>query len=375
MRSVLAPADLYSLGVIFYEMLCGKPPFEAATAMELFALHRRAPVPRMAERNPDVQVPEEMEAIARRLLEKDPGDRYPSAGALIEALDAAIGRAAAPRPPIAIPARAPVDAGISAVDAPFQKTHGQRRGWWIAVSVAAAALVAVLVWRSSGTTTSELPAASSARVDAGGPELTASSAGAKPVPPRAPSVAERLHAAAEGNDSAKAVAVFLEIADKERAAFGDRAVQAEAPAVVELAASSGRAADPIFDRLANELGADGLDILYDLAAREQRAHNPLESNGLAPPASAGPRARAILGRPEALARATPAMRVAYELRRAPCHERALLFPRAAKDGDDRALEILTSMQPPACPRKDTCCFPKHRELERAVAEIQARIRR
>src|SRR6185437_11797009 len=133
--------------------------------------------------------------------------------------------------------------------------------------------------------------------------------------------------------------------------------------------------DPVFDRLANGLGTDGLDILYDLAVREQRTHNPLEGHGLAPPASAGPRARAILGRPEALARATPAMRVAYELRRTQCSQRPLLFARAAKDGDDRALEILTSMAPPACPRKDACCFPKLRDLERAIAEIQERIRR
>ncbi len=183
-----------------------------------------------------------------------------------------------------------------------------------------------------------------------------------------------MHTAAESRDTANAVSVFVELADKETAAFADRAVQTEAAGVAELAAGNGRAADPIFDRLDKKLGADGLDILYDLAVREARGGDSLEHNPLAPPTGAGPRARALLGRAETLARATPAMRVAYELRRAPCQSRPSLFARAATDGDDRALSILTAMQPPTCTRKDACCLPKHRELEHAVAEIQARLR-
>jgi serine/threonine-protein kinase len=151
-------------------------------------------------------------------------------------------------------------------------------------------------------------------------------------------------------------------------------VQAEAADVAELAAPSGAAADPIFDRLANELGTDGLDILYDLAARESRTLDPLERTGIARPTSAGARARALLGRPDVLARATPAMRIAYELPRAPCGHRPSLFARAAKEGDDRALQFLMSMSPPACSSRDACCYEKHRELPRAIAEIQARLR-
>lgn len=60
-----------------------------------------------------------------------------------------------------------------------------------------------------------------------------------------------------------------------------------------------------FNRLSGELGEGGLDILYDLAAREQRTRNLLESNGLAPPTGAGPRARAILGRPRRASGAEP----------------------------------------------------------------------
>ncbi len=371
MRSVLAAADLYSLGVTFYEMLCGKPPFEATDQIKLFSQHRTAPVPPMAEKNPEARVPAALEAIARRLLEKDPGDRYPSAGALIEALDAAL-EPAPPRAAAVVPHDPVTLAGAAASSA---GGIGARRAWGLAaLVVAVGGVVAYLASGGSAPEVSSSTAASVAREESAPARETASASGAHAAPPRAPSAVERLHAAAEAQDGAGAVAVFLDLADKERAAFADRAVQSEAARVAEIAAASGHAADPIFDRLGNALGTDGLDILYDLAARELRSGDPLERTGLAPPKGAGPRARAILGRPETLARATPAMRVAYELRRASCQHRPNLFPRAATDGDDRALEILTSMQPPACSRKDACCLPKHRELERAVAEIQARLR-
>jgi serine/threonine-protein kinase len=372
MRSVLAPADLYSLGVVFYEMLCGKAPFEGASDMEVFARHRKDPLPPIAARNPAVRVPIEIEAVVRRLLEKDPERRYADAEALIEALDAALAStstdaASSPAQPTTAPSSATIHPELEAL--PQGAIGSRRAGWIVALLVAVAGVVAVIV------THGEAPAPDSAvaSLTVALPASALVTAAIAP-PPRAPSVVERLHATAEAHDAAKAVAVFVEIADRDRAAFGDRAVQTEAADLAEIAAPSGRAADPIFDRLAAPLGVAGLDILYDLVAREQHAGDPLQRAGLTAPTSAGPRARAILGRADVLARATPAMRVAYELRRAPCQSRPGLFGRAATDGDDRALSILTSMQPPACPREGVCCFPRHRELERAVAEIQTRLR-
>ncbi|WP_437779498.1 protein kinase domain-containing protein [Sorangium sp. So ce1097] len=82
-------ADLYALGLIFYEMLAGKHPFPSRDPVELFNQHRSAPVPAIAEHAPGVAVPPAIEAVVRRLLEKQPRARFETAAELIGALDQA----------------------------------------------------------------------------------------------------------------------------------------------------------------------------------------------------------------------------------------------------------------------------------------------
>ena len=79
-------SDLYAVGCIMYEMLCSEPPFGLG-GMELFAAHLRDDPPPLDERGADV--PTDLERIVRRLLEKDPGDRFQSCEELLAALDAA----------------------------------------------------------------------------------------------------------------------------------------------------------------------------------------------------------------------------------------------------------------------------------------------
>jgi serine/threonine-protein kinase len=86
-------SDLYALGVIAYEMLTGRLPFEANTPFGLLLQQVTAPVPRLLDTNPDL--PGACQAVLDRSLAKSREDRYPSGGAMAAALSEALGVAGA----------------------------------------------------------------------------------------------------------------------------------------------------------------------------------------------------------------------------------------------------------------------------------------
>jgi DNA-binding response OmpR family regulator len=73
-------ADLYSLGVVFHEMLTGQKPYVAGSPMAIIWKHRHAPLP---------ELPAPLQAyqpLLEKLMAKDPGRRFVSAGAVLDAL-------------------------------------------------------------------------------------------------------------------------------------------------------------------------------------------------------------------------------------------------------------------------------------------------
>lgn len=83
-RRVDARTDLYSLGVIFYEMLTGQRPYIGRTAMAIMGQHARSPVPVL----PPSVAPQQ--ALLDRLMAKQPEDRYATAEALLADLGPAV---------------------------------------------------------------------------------------------------------------------------------------------------------------------------------------------------------------------------------------------------------------------------------------------
>ncbi len=97
--------DVYALGIILYECLAGRVPFEGDTFMGVLTQHLFAELPSIQELNPNAKPSRELELVIRKSLAKDPDDRYQDTGELAEAiecaLDGRLSRATARTPPSA----------------------------------------------------------------------------------------------------------------------------------------------------------------------------------------------------------------------------------------------------------------------------------
>ena len=79
-------SDIYSLGVVFYQMLTGKPPFTGREAIDVIMKHINEPPPPLNSIAPSADIPPDVETIVFKCLAKKPAQRYQSMDEVIEAI-------------------------------------------------------------------------------------------------------------------------------------------------------------------------------------------------------------------------------------------------------------------------------------------------
>jgi tRNA A-37 threonylcarbamoyl transferase component Bud32 len=374
MDAVDARADLYALGLILYQMIAGRHPFDADNDAALFAHQRFTPPPSFAIRAPSAAVPPALEAVVVRLLEKDPAARYPTGTAVIEALDAALGPelaaaglqvpgAGAP-PPTARGARsyAPLFVGAIAVLVGVVAAllfNGSAAGPRIAAAPKPAASVApaAAVPATAPVAVSVVPPSSAVSPAASTTSpVAANIAAAAPTSGESDAANQRtlLLRALRVRDWNGGEAAFLDLVAHDGAMFRSPEMAAAARDLAVALDREGNG-DRIFEALTSRLGVAGLDVLYDLVATKGRAGAAL-------------RAATVLRRRGVLSRATPELRIAFQLREATCVEKLSLLDRAANEGDGRALVVLQT--------QGSACFKKHNKaLLEAMTVLRSRLNR
>jgi serine/threonine-protein kinase len=152
-----ARSDLYSLGVLLFQMLCGRAPFIDDDAVVVMAKHIKNAPPTFEEAAPGVEIPHPIEQAVRHALEKAVDKRPASAEHMLNELEQAAAASQA------------VESGVRSVrsradDLPESLRLAERRTWVLGalLAVALVALVGLLltVWpRSASTSAASQPAA------------------------------------------------------------------------------------------------------------------------------------------------------------------------------------------------------------------------
>ncbi|HEY4116620.1 MAG TPA: serine/threonine-protein kinase [Byssovorax sp.] len=169
--------------------------------------------------------------------------------------------------------------------------------------------------------------------------------------------------AADEQDVKRGARALLDLANAAPSAFRSPEVQASASAIAVLVETGDRSmSGQVFDALSSPaLAPAGLDVLFRVVCF---------SGG----SRAAARSSELLARPDILARASPALRIARDLRGAACSARPALYDRAVTQGDERALTVLAAMRTDACfDAPGACCLPSDLALAAAVSRLRQRL--
>ncbi len=384
-------ADLYALGVILYEMLAGRHMFDPPDRMAMLSFHLVSPVPPIADRAPGVVVPQPVEAIARKLLEKDVKARYADARELVLAFDAATQTSPPPssaNAPISSPGSdreawkqednfaqtslglPPATRTTASGERPFGlgtvldlvRTLPKAAQIALVAAVPLGILFVVLAFVLASKGPADAPPSGGGIL---GSVLGPSSA-EPPKPARAPE--DRLKAAAaQGEGALDALAkefpqdpdvpkqLALAYSTQSRHADAMRVVktllaadpkEANDTVVVKLvtdaATSAGEGQDDAFALLENEMGEKGVDVLFDIS---QRQHTYVRRNVVRPndPALLASKS---LEKPGVRAHASAATAVLLDFKAARgCPAKAALLDRVRDEADARLLPTLRGLRP------------------------------
>jgi serine/threonine-protein kinase len=381
-ESATAASDLYALGVILFEMLAGLHPFDGDAAAMLSA-HVVGKVPAIAARAPSVSVPAPVEAIVRRLLEKEQKARYASAEAVVEAIDEAARARARTSQPHGSGDATGVARGVIARATAVMRGRHRVTVMAVVLGVAGFAIVAVVlaVRRPEHAASSARPVASG-----GAPVASAASSGGAATKERIRRAAvlgipalEELSGELPGD-----VAVLRELAfaydgagrssdalrTVERAASAATAARGAMPRdlvrIVVRAASRFDTVDEAFRLLEGPLLQDGVEALLEL------------SSDTSAPEDTRARATKSLAKPDVRRNASEQTGFLLDLRAATsCEAKRQLLGRGGEHADGRALPALRALRSThGCGKHgtDDChrCLRGDPGLDRALRAAEAR---